>query len=475
MPMRSILCFAILQCLTVAIAAADSPRQHGSADVLQTTALRESAAAPVEEVNATLLYGGGDDGGFGTYIEGCTVDGEGRAYALNYLRSFDGRRVNNTDGGGGPGSGRMALGEITADGDGAAWQPDPDGDAPPPRMRVRSMMGGSWNGAHFAPPAAMPPRPDGRDSKTVLLADQLNHRQVHRCTAAALAELTTVLLQYTVTQSAWLGDGLSTILATFCASPDMVEPNDLTVASNGRVFTSAMRWAKDNVIGDGDLWTCSPSLNRGGSEPTRLAIMGRTNGIDLSNVCTYNTQKTATGRTQSSTATPADRTCAPAIARTAASQHAACRIASRSPDEKTLYLSEAFNVNFTPISNVVWAYDVDIESGTVANKRLFVDFEKLDGSQGSDVDGLRTDVEGNVYVVRNGHWQVNVFAPDGTLARRIYTTVRYPTNLDFGGPDGRTLFIVGRCLDAPWGQGDGCVDTIDVPAAGRTWSMLQPQ
>jgi hypothetical protein len=49
------------------------------------------------------------------------------------------------------------------------------GDDDPSRMRVRSMTGGSWNGARFAPPGVLPPRPDGAPSKTVLLADQTGH------------------------------------------------------------------------------------------------------------------------------------------------------------------------------------------------------------------------------------------------------------------------------------------------------------
>jgi gluconolactonase len=67
--------------------------------------------------------------------------------------------------------------------------------------------------------------------------------------------------------------------------------------------------------GHGDLWSCSPSAVKGGSVAARLLRMGRTNGIELS------------------------------------------------PDEKTLYVSEAFNREFIPVSNVVWQFDVDILTG----------------------------------------------------------------------------------------------------------------
>jgi sugar lactone lactonase YvrE len=51
---------------------------------------------------------------------------------------------------------------------------------------------------------------------------------------------------------------------------------------------------------------------------------------------------------------------------------------------------------------------------------------------------------GNLYVVRNGGWSVVVFSPAGAVMFRIATTFRYPTNLEFGGANGRTLYIVGR-------------------------------
>jgi gluconolactonase len=51
---------------------------------------------------------------------------------------------------------------------------------------------------------------------------------------------------------------------------------------------------------------------------------------------------------------------------------------------------------------------------------------------------------GNLYVVRNGGWSVVVFSPAGAVLFRIALTFRYPSNLEFGGSDGRTLYIVGR-------------------------------
>jgi sugar lactone lactonase YvrE len=53
-------------------------------------------------------------------------------------------------------------------------------------------------------------------------------------------------------------------------------------------------------------------------------------------------------------------------------------------------------------------------------------------------ESVAVDPSGNVYVA-NG--EIFVYAPDGTLKRRIDTPER-PLQLIFGGENGRTLFIL---------------------------------
>jgi sugar lactone lactonase YvrE len=77
-----------------------------------------------------------------------------------------------------------------------------------------------------------------------------------------------------------------------------------------------------------------------------------------------------------------------------------------------------------------WAADVSAE-GRLSNFRLATE-------QGGE--GVTVDAEGNVYVA-NG--EIYVYDPAGQLIDTIEVPER-PTQLVFGGADGRTLFIPAR-------------------------------
>lgn len=100
-----------------------------------------------------------------------------------------------------------------------------------------------------------------------------------------------------------------------------------------------------------------------------------------------------------------------------------------SPDGRTMYVS-----NTEPTRKVVMAYDV-ADDGGVSNGRVFVD-GTADDSPGMP-DGLKVDLQGNVYATMPGG--VWVIAPDG----RHLGTIRAPevaANVGWGD-DGRTLYI----------------------------------
>jgi sugar lactone lactonase YvrE len=77
-----------------------------------------------------------------------------------------------------------------------------------------------------------------------------------------------------------------------------------------------------------------------------------------------------------------------------------------------------------------WAADVSPDGG-LSNFRLFAE-------QGGE--GVASDAQGNVYVA-NG--EIYVYSPAGKLIDTIEVPER-PTQLVFGGADGRTMFITAR-------------------------------
>lgn len=98
-----------------------------------------------------------------------------------------------------------------------------------------------------------------------------------------------------------------------------------------------------------------------------------------------------------------------------------------SPDGKKLYVNESIQRN-------VWVYDLD-KNGNVSNKKLFYKFD--DGG----MDGMRCDKEGNLYIARYGKGEVAVLSPEGTLKKIIKLKGKNPTNVAFGGPDRKTVYV----------------------------------
>jgi len=119
-----------------------------------------------------------------------------------------------------------------------------------------------------------------------------------------------------------------------------------------------------------------------------------------------------------------------------------------SADETTLYVNESVQRN-------VWAYDLS-PAGEVSNKRLLIHFDDF------GMDGMRCDLAGNLYITRYGKGTVAVVSPQGTLVREIQLTASNPTNIAFGGPDGRTAYVT--TADR------GNVETFKVEFPGRSWA-----
>lgn len=98
-----------------------------------------------------------------------------------------------------------------------------------------------------------------------------------------------------------------------------------------------------------------------------------------------------------------------------------------SPDGKHLYVNESAQRN-------VWVFEIKAD-GTLANKRLMKQFPDF------GFDGMRCDVDGNLYITRYGKGTVVVLSPDGKELHEIDVLGKSPSNLCFGGPDGRTVYV----------------------------------
>lgn len=98
-----------------------------------------------------------------------------------------------------------------------------------------------------------------------------------------------------------------------------------------------------------------------------------------------------------------------------------------SPDGRRLYVAES-------VQRRIWTYDRGPDGG-LANRRLLVAFAD------HGLDGMRCDVAGNLYVTRHGAGEVAVVAPDGRVVRRVALKGRTPSNLAFGGRDGRDVYV----------------------------------
>jgi len=167
------------------------------------------------------------------------------------------------------------------------------------------------------------------------------------------------------------------------------QPNDLAIADDGTLYASDPHFKKP--VG-GQIWriTRRPDGQGHGEVMTSdRPQMGTTNGIDLS------------------------------------------------PDGQTLYVSESN-------THQVWAYRLD---GT----RLTASRPVMTFDAAADLDGLRTDRDGKIFVARNGNGIVAVLTPDGQQVHEVRTVGKNPSNLTFGGPDGRTVFVTqvdGRFIES---------------------------
>jgi sugar lactone lactonase YvrE len=134
-----------------------------------------------------------------------------------------------------------------------------------------------------------------------------------------------------------------------------------------------------------------------------------------------------------------------------------------SPDEKKIYSVNA-------------AYTVAAD-GSLSNPRKLLQLPPKSEGFNWD-DGIRTDTAGNIYMARFGgpkadepkgtknNGAVHMFAPDGTLIRNVPMLAPEVTNLAFGGPDGKTVYVTHPGMK-------GFIASFRTEHPGRAWNPYQ--
>lgn len=100
-----------------------------------------------------------------------------------------------------------------------------------------------------------------------------------------------------------------------------------------------------------------------------------------------------------------------------------------SPDGQTFYMIDTFR-------NVLYAYDYEVNSGNISNRRNHIQWSKEEFP-----DGMTIDSEGGFWVAMWEGSKVSHFDKDGTWIENIEIPVLHTTSCCFGGPNLSTLLI----------------------------------
>ena len=117
-----------------------------------------------------------------------------------------------------------------------------------------------------------------------------------------------------------------------------------------------------------------------------------------------------------------------------------------SPDDKTFYFTDSGPAE-------IGAYDYDVATGQISNRRLFA---KVGWSDGGTGDGAMVDSEGYLWTAHVYAGTIIRFAPNGAVERIIEMPVKKVTSVMFGGPNLDILFVTSMAKPPlPRFPGDG--------------------
>jgi sugar lactone lactonase YvrE len=131
-----------------------------------------------------------------------------------------------------------------------------------------------------------------------------------------------------------------------------------------------------------------------------------------------------------------------------------------SPDDRTLYYTDS-------LRRTIWAYDYDLDTGAIANRRVFARVPDAAGVP----DGLCVDAQGGVWSAHWGGWRLTRYAPDGRIDRVVEMPVPQPSCPAFGGPDLDVLYVSSAAIgmtpaDFAKAPDGGGLFTLDVGVRG---------
>lgn len=122
-----------------------------------------------------------------------------------------------------------------------------------------------------------------------------------------------------------------------------------------------------------------------------------------------------------------------------------------SPDNNKLYVNES-------LQRKVWEYKIN-RKGKLKNKKLLIEFPDY------GMDGMRCDVNGNLYITRYGKGTVAIVSPTGKFIKEVRLIGKNPTNIAFGGADGKTVYVTM--------QDGGNIESFRTDIAGNEWKQIQ--
>lgn len=121
-----------------------------------------------------------------------------------------------------------------------------------------------------------------------------------------------------------------------------------------------------------------------------------------------------------------------------------------SPDGSKLYVNES-------MQRKVWEYSIKSD-GSIHQKKELIAF--LDYG----MDGMRCDIQGNLYITRYDKGTVVVVSPKGKIITEIQLKGKKPSNIAFGGKDGKTCYVT--MADR------GCIETFRAKYPGNSFNKI---